>query len=509
LIARPAIACALVAAAALASVATVQLTHPTPAQTHDEFSYLLTADTLLHGRLANPTHPLWIHFESPHILQRPTYVSKYPPLQGAILAVGLALGNPVFGTALSFALACAACTWMLRAWLPSGWALFGGLLLALHPQLAAAWGTWLWGGAAAMTGGALVYGAVPRIVRAARVRDGVWLGLGVGTLALSRPYEGAVACVPAGLFLARGLLRADARPSRASLRRAVAAAALVVAAFGGFLALYNERTTGSPWTLAYTLYDATYAAVPALIVLPPYESRSYNHAVLASFYGPRSHNAQYYWRRASVAGFLTGVRQKIRAYGRFFCLTNLGLALLALPWIWREPGVRFAVASCALFAAALAIETHEFGHYAAPFVALTSFLFVAALRRVCAVPRVGVALVSILLAAAFLEHVAMAEWRIARREHNPLFLRPRLVRELDARGGRHLVVVRYAPDHDAHQEWVYNGADIDGSAVVWAREMDPQHNRRLFAYFADREAWLLRADERPIALVPYPVSPSP
>ena len=66
-------------------------------QEYDEFAYLLGADTFLHGRLANPPHPLAPFFETMHVLQSPTYASKYPPGQSLQLVAGMLIGHPIFG----------------------------------------------------------------------------------------------------------------------------------------------------------------------------------------------------------------------------------------------------------------------------------------------------------------------------------------------------------------------------------------------------------------------------
>ena len=106
---------------------------------HDEFSYLLAADTFAHGRLANPTHPMWQHFESMQIEHQPTYASMYPPLQGLVLAAGTGLTGAAFaGVCLSLGIMCGALCWGLARMVPAGLGFSGrhaGGHAALHVQL--------------------------------------------------------------------------------------------------------------------------------------------------------------------------------------------------------------------------------------------------------------------------------------------------------------------------------------------------------------------------------------
>ena len=70
--------------------------------------------------------------------------------------------------------------------------------------------------------------------------------------------------------------------------------------------------------------------------------------------------------------------------------------------------------------------------------------------------------------------------------------------------GKHLVFVRYWPPH-TFKEWVYNSADIDGSRIVWARDLGSTENQKLLRYYPDRTVWLLEPDFRPPRLAPINV----
>lgn len=74
--------------------------------------------------------------------------------------------------------------------------------------------------------------------------------------------------------------------------------------------------------------------------------------------------------------------------------------------------------------------------------------------------------------------------------------RDSVVRRLSQEPGKHLVIVRYGANHDPNNEWVYNNADIDGSRIVWARDMSEEQNDELVSYFSSRKIWILEPDNR-------------
>ena len=294
---------------------------------HDEFGYLLLADTFAHGRLTNPPHPMWVHFESFHINWQPTYTAKFFPAQGLIMALGQVLaGHPFWGVWLSVGLMCAATCWMLQGWLPPEWALLGGLLAVIRLGTFSYWANSYWGGAVAATGGALVLGALPRIKRSQHLRDVLLVGVGLAVIANSRPYEGLFFGLPVAVALLTWL-RAEDRPSlRLVARRVVAPLMLVLVLTLGAMGYYFWRTTGSPWRTPYQVNMESYDPVPNFAWQSLEPVPTYHHDVMRAYYlGPL---LRWYRKCHSIAGIANKELYGLVALWGFFLGPVLTLPLL-------------------------------------------------------------------------------------------------------------------------------------------------------------------------------------
>jgi hypothetical protein len=82
--------------------------------------------------------------------------------------------------------------------------------------------------------------------------------------------------------------------------------------------------------------------------------------------------------------------------------------------------------------------------------------------------------------------------------------RARVEENLKARAGKHLVFVRHPPEGYWGAEWVYNGASIDESKIVWAREVSPEADCELRRYYSDRQVWVTYVHEQPARVTPFP-----
>ena len=502
---------------------------PRPA-VHDEFGYLLTADTFCRGRLSNPTHTCHEHFQTYYVLQQPTYQAKYPPAQSVSLAVGaVLLGEPIFGVWFMSGFSAACLGWMLAAFVrPQHWVVVS-LVYAFNAVAMLQWSQSFWGGGVAFTAGCLLCGGLKRALvakienRRGAVVSAVAIGLGLVVLSASRPYEGFLTSIPAGLVFLWHWLKADCYRNRTYFLFVVTPILLVLLLGAFATGAYNHATTGSSLRMPYMEW------------LRQEQGRTKitsKNALLGTFLGSRTkieplhailpmnpddpsveedarESMKLKVRYRRTRDFL---QQKLINQWLFYLGPLASLPLLAIPWCLGNRWLWYSVLVCFLASGSTVASTMGgYPHYVAP-AAPMLYLILAfciqtishqsnqrALRENAArSPRRQKALIIAFAAAIpFLFSIQLA----LDRPDDPTArfrrwgrMKEHAERQMTQHGQRHLVFVRYGSGHPIDMEWVYNSADIDSQSVVWARDLGIVKNRELFEYYAGmRQAWVIRA----------------
>ena len=485
----------------------------------DEYSYLLAGKTFAMGRLTNPTPPMWVHFESFHIIMQPTYQSMYAPAQGVVLAIGIWLGNAWIGTLLVTAAACMALTWMLQAWVPPGWALFGGFLAVMRLGIMSYWMNSYWGTSIGALGGALVLGALPRLQKKTRIRDAIIMAVGITILANSRPYEGFVFSIPVAIMFFVWLSRLRGPHLRIAMRRIVLPIILVLCAAGGWMGYYFWRVTGNPFTMPYEVNRQTYAIAPYFMWQSLRPAPHYHHAEMADFY--LNWERSEFVARESLSGLARSTFHKTIDLWNFYLGSVLLIPFFALPYVFRNRKMKFVLMASGFFLLMLIPETWTFPNYVTPATGLLYILLIQCFRYlrlwrwrgsptglalVRAVPAICVTMLVLRLVAIATDTPLEPRWPRGNRE------RVDIENKLEALPGNQLIIVEQGP-RNIDKEWVYNEPDIPHAKVIWARNMSPSENQGLLKYFSDRRAWLLKVPntpaDPPLSLIPYPEQPLP
>lgn len=515
---RPVLACLLPALASVALRVALLPWMPVPNPVvPDEYSHLFLAKTFWLGRLANPTHPLWQHFETLHIIPQPTFSSMYLAGQASFLALGKALtGNEFGGVLISTALMCAAITWFLRAYVPPGWAMLGGVFAAVRFGAASYWNNSYWGGSVAALGAALALGAYPRLVRSWKpVPASAFLG-GLLLLLNTRPWEGFALGVVLAVGLAVEIARQRKRLPWPRVRISVVVALALTVPIGWAMSRHFKAATGDPFTLPYQMNQRIYGWPMSL---PWFAARAveHRHAELAQYLDWEMREHQ---QITDLAHVPAGLMVKFYLLWRFFFGVTGLVAFLFADRVWRARRSRVIWLAAGAVVLSLAIEQTGYPHYAAPAAPAFVLFFVNAIRRLRHCGFVRTAWGRPMAYAALLLPLAILGIEAARVEPGGpasggnffswcclttnRYDRQPLLNQLNAEPGRHLVLVRHdRKEYDAF-EWVYNDPDIDNSRIGFARDMGTEKNEELLRYYQDRRVWsvLLNGREAVVAETP-------
>jgi hypothetical protein len=377
---------------------------------------------------------------------------------------------------------CGAICWGLSFLLPLPWALTGALGAGLQYGIFGFWMNSYFGGAIAAAAGAMVAGSLARMRQKPR-SSGFICGAGLVMLFASRPLEGAIWTLVAVIWI-------FVKYRKSFLR--IVAAGLVVGTVGGVaLGYYDYRVTGHVFEPPYAEGRDLYGTPQSFWWQPAVIIKHFDNPELRANY---LNQLEFWKRRYSVPALWDSTWRRLRDFWRFFVGPFFTPALLFLWFLRRDKRIWPWLVVSIPFVLDHATFHAWYPQHSAPGTILIVIILVQCWRHLRVWQRRrgwGMALSRNLVAAFALSFVLIGVGR-ANKDYLPYKItriwgplepaekgRDRLLARLHELGGKYLVFVYYPPKHPYIDEWVFNGAEIPGSSVVFARMVDPDSDERL------------------------------
>ena len=334
-------------------------------------------------------------------------------------------------------------------------------------------------------------GAYPRIVQEPKILDGIVAGIGFGILLNTRPWESlSLGAVFTGAFF----LWAWRQPWETRWRTAVPMGIAILATLAPFLAatlIEAKAVTGSAFDLPHEAARRELAIMPTFVFQHVRPIPSYDYEEMRKFYSiwePAYEDARHW---GTLSGLVPGIVLRARAVGACYFPDGsyLPFALLSFLTLWSR---RIRLLGVCVIAAFLgnALVNWLVPHYLAPVLGAMMALHLQFLRWIRKWNLMAFVAVLALLCCLF----GFRYIQRAGKDQEFAITRQHMIDRLQSDGRRHIVFVRYRPDHNLQEEWVFNGPDIFSQRVIWARSMSPVEDRKLAGFASDRVAWIVDAD---------------
>ena len=229
-----------------------------PPAYHDEYSYLVQAETFAASRLSWP--PMTVRpdlFHQMHVLNERRTASRYFPTTGLWIMPFLQTGYPIAGHWLAGAFAATFFYIGVARLLSARTALVAGLLIAASPGIAV-FSNLLLSHHPTLLALSVFFFAMIRLRQNPSLRSIVLAGISLTLAMLGRPMTAAGFALPWGIYLGWQLFMNSG--GRLRERRMAVVGGLAIPLAMGFIALgiLNQNITGSFFRSAYQEYTDTY-----------------------------------------------------------------------------------------------------------------------------------------------------------------------------------------------------------------------------------------------------------